>query len=76
MIKAQKLINEFLSLEAMAEQMRERSYRARVELERINAPAPSGGGKKKALNEAQAARLVSNFRKSIIRKSEHAKNEK
>jgi hypothetical protein len=73
MIKTQKLINEFLSLEAMAEQMRERSYRARVELERINAPAPSGGGKKKALNEAQAARLVSNFRKSIIRKSEHAK---
>lgn len=73
MRKAQKLINEFLSLEAMAEQMRERSYRARVELERINAPAPSGGGKKKALNEAQAARLVFNFRKSIIRKSEHAK---
>lgn len=73
MIKAKKLINEFLSLEAMAEQMRERSYRARVELERINAPAPSGGGKKKALNEAQTARLVSNFRKSIIRKSEHEK---
>ena len=69
MTPAQKLINEFLSLEAMAEQMRERSYRARVELERFNAPDPSGGKRKKALSDIQAARIVSNFRKSIIKKT-------
>ncbi len=69
MTKSQKLIDEFLSLEAMAEQIRERSYRARVELERFNAPAPSGGRRKRALSDAQAARIVSNFRKSIIKKT-------
>jgi hypothetical protein len=69
MNQSQKLIDEFLSLEAMAEQMRERSYRARVELERIYAPAPSGGRKKRALTDVQAARIVSDFRKSIIKKT-------
>ena len=62
----EKLIKEFLYLEAMGEQLRKRAYNARVELERFSAPAPSGVRKKKGLSNDQAISLVNNFRKKII----------
>ena len=61
-----QLIKEFKLIEAMARDTFERCCKAREKLERLNAPAPSGG--KKVLSEEKRASLVVNFRKSTLKK--------
>jgi hypothetical protein len=52
-----ELINEFQYIETMAKALSERSYHARKHLERLSAPAPSGGKKKRGLTPEQEAEL-------------------
>lgn len=66
-VETKKLIDEFLTLEAMGEQLKQRAYRARVTLERLSAPAPTGG-KKEPLTKDQEADFITKFRKGILKK--------
>lgn len=59
-------IKEFLTLEAIAESMRAQAYKARVALERVNAPAPKGASKK-VLSNSKKAQLVTTLRKSLLK---------
>jgi len=60
------IINELISIEAFAEELRQRCYRARKTLEGVYSPA-SSGKKSKPLSHAQVAELISSRRKSAIK---------
>lgn len=67
-IETQQLIEEFLMLEALGDQLKQRAYRARVTLERLTAPAPAGV-KENPLTKDQQAAFIAKFRKGIIKKT-------
>ena len=62
-----KLISDLRLLEAYAAQMQAKAYSVRKQLERVYAPAPSG--KRKALSDAERAKMLGKFRKSITKKA-------
>lgn len=62
------IINELLSIEAFAEELRQKCYRARKKLERIHAPASPKGGKK-PLDDSEISRLLAARKKSILKKT-------
>jgi hypothetical protein len=62
------IINELISIEAFAEELRKRAYSTRKRLESFNSlPSSTAGKKKKALSEGQIAQLLANRRKTILR---------
>lgn len=61
------LLSELLSIEAFAEELRQRCYRARKTLEGVYPPA-SFKKSKKALSDGAINRLISNRKKTILKK--------
>ncbi len=60
------VINEFLNIESMCDEIKQRSYKARKKLEQLSAPAPSGGAK--VLSLEQERELVNSRNKRVLRK--------
>lgn len=63
----QNIINELLSIEAFAEELRKKCYRARKSLEGIYPPA-SATSKNKKLSEAEVSNLITSRKKNILKK--------
>lgn len=61
------LLSELLSIEAFAEELRQRCYRARKSLEGVYPPAFSKKSKK-GLSEMEVNRLITNRKKAILKK--------
>ncbi len=62
------IINDLISIEAFAEELRKKACSARKRLESFNSlPSSAAGKKKKALSESQIAQLLANRRKTILR---------
>ena len=66
-----KIISELLTIEAYAEQLREKCYSARKTLESVNSPASKGKRSKKQIS--QAVLQVLNNRQKTILKGSHEK---
>jgi hypothetical protein len=62
----QAIINELLSLEAFADELKQRCYKARKKLERVYAPA-SERGKASPLSDSDRMNLRGSRRKTIRR---------
>jgi hypothetical protein len=62
----EQLLNELVSIEAFAEQLRQRCYNARKSLERVYAPA-SKGKKRKAQPSAATLQVLAKRRATVIR---------
>lgn len=63
----QRILNQLLTIEAYAEQLRQECYRARKTLEGVYPPASTKTGKK-VLSDCEVGRLISNRKKVILRK--------
>lgn len=62
------IINDLISIEAFAEELRKRCYSTRKRLESFNSlPTIAPEKKKKALSESQVAQVLANRRKTILR---------
>ena len=62
-----KLRREYFHMEVAARELAEKAYSARVLLDRLSGPAPSGG--KQILSNEKAGKLVLDRRKTIARKT-------
>lgn len=62
----EQLLNELLSIEAFAEQLRQRCYKARKALERVYAPAPEGK-KRKRPPSAATLKVLAKRRATVLR---------
>lgn len=63
--KPEKLINELLHIEAFAEQLRQRCYKARKSLESFYSPASEG--KRRKIDKSQTLKILAKRRSTINR---------
>lgn len=65
-LNQEQLMSELLSIEAFAEQLRQRCYNARKALESVYPPAPEGK-KKKRPPDANTMKVLAKRRSTVLR---------